>query len=113
MLPLRVGQAHAERMLLSGASIDAEAARSIGLVDLVADDPDAAAIALARERLLDKSGAALQLALRAARAGVRRKVEVALDAVERIYLDEVMATRDANEGIEAFLGKRPPQWEDR
>ena len=36
-----------------------------------------------------------------------------LDAVERLYLEELMATRDAVEGLTAFLEKRPPVWEDR
>jgi hypothetical protein len=31
--------------------------------------------------------------------------------MERIYLDTLMRTRDANEGLKAFLDKRPPTWE--
>jgi len=40
---------------------------------------------------------------------VRRR----LNEVERLYLDRLMQTRDANEGLVAFLGKRKPKWEHR
>jgi len=36
-----------------------------------------------------------------------------LAEVERLYLDRLMQTRDANEGLAAFLARRPPQWEHR
>lgn len=40
------------------------------------------------------------------------RVEAALAHVERVFVDETMATRDANEGIASFAEKRPPQWRD-
>ena len=36
-----------------------------------------------------------------------------LEDVEALYLEKLMATRDAREGLEAFLEKRPPKWEHR
>jgi 1,4-dihydroxy-2-naphthoyl-CoA synthase len=33
--------------------------------------------------------------------------------VESLYLETVMATRDANEGLQAFIEKRQPKWEHR
>ena len=33
--------------------------------------------------------------------------------VEALYLDKLMATRDANEGLNAFIEKRQPKWEHR
>jgi len=36
-----------------------------------------------------------------------------LAAVERLYIDRLMSTRDAVEGLTAFIEKRPVKWEDR
>jgi enoyl-CoA hydratase/carnithine racemase len=36
-----------------------------------------------------------------------------LARAEKIYLDELMITEDAQEGIRAFLEKRPPRWKNR
>jgi len=44
---------------------------------------------------------------------MRRDVRQRLAEVERVYLDRLMATRDANEGLVAFLAKRKPSWEHR
>lgn len=113
LLPFKVGLARAERMLLSGNSLDAEAARAMGLVDEIAEDPEASARAIIADVLLAKSASSLRFALRAARLPLRRLIDEALEAQERLYLDELMKTHDAVEGIAAFLEKRPPRWEDR
>ena len=42
-----------------------------------------------------------------------RGVKSKLKAVERLYLDELMTTHDAVEGLEAFIAKRPAQWMHR
>ena len=41
---------------------------------------------------------------------MRRRFAERIEALERMYLDELMATQDAVEGIEAFLEKREPKW---
>ena len=113
LLPERVGQSRAEDLLLSGRSIDASEAHRIGLVDVVADDPEGAALAWFTDHLAPKSASSLRLAVRAARAGFRERVAEKIARVERLYLEELMATRDAVEGLTAFIAKRPPNWEDR
>ncbi len=74
LLPWRVSQPAAEDLLLSGRSIGAEEARTLGLVQHLADDPAAAALAWFDEHLAGKSGACLDFALQAARGarGARR-----------------------------------------
>jgi len=52
-------------------------------------------------------------AFAAARGAMRRDVRQRLAEVERLYLDRLMGTRDANEGLIAFLAKRRPNWEHR
>lgn len=113
ILPFKLGMAHAERLLLTGESIDAARAHAIGLVDAVVDDPDAAAHKLVDEHFAPKSAASLRHALRAVRAGSRAQLDAALSRVEAMYLDELMATHDAKEGIASFIEKRSPRWEDR
>lgn len=113
LLPWRVNQPAAEDLLLSGRAIAATEAHRIGLVHTVADDPEAAALAWFDEHLHGKSAAALALALAAARGPLRRGLRTHLAEVEHLYLDRLMATHDANEGLAAFIGKRAPAWEHR
>jgi len=113
LLPYRVNQPSAEDLLLSGRSIGADEAKTMGLVQVVAGDPQAAALAWFDEHLAGKSAASLASAVVAARAAMVRDVRHRLAEVERLYLDRLMATRDANEGLVAFLAKRAPNWEHR
>lgn len=106
----RVGRGVAEELLLSGRTLDGREALTVGLVDALADDPDAAQRTWAREHLLAKSASSLRFAVRAARLEFDRAFRRRIDELERLYLGELMATHDACEGIEAFLAKRAPQW---
>ncbi len=110
VLPERVGRGHAEDLLLSGRSWSAAAAHAAGLVDELAEDPSAAAIAHAERHLLPLSGSSLRLAVRAARAEFDGRFFAGLARIEELYVRELMATEDANEGITSFLEKRAPQW---
>jgi cyclohexa-1,5-dienecarbonyl-CoA hydratase len=113
LLPERIGPAAAEELLLSGRSVDAAEALQLGLVSAVADDPEAAAVAWFDRHLATKSAASLGFAVRAARAGLVERVRAKLAALEDLYLGSLMATRDAVEGLTAFLEKRAARWEDR
>jgi cyclohexa-1,5-dienecarbonyl-CoA hydratase len=113
LLPFRVNQPAAEDLLFSGRSIGTAAAQAIGLVHTVADDPEIAALAYFHEHLAGKSAAALACAMAAARGAMVRTVRQRLAEVEALYLDRLMKTRDANEGLVAFMAKRKPQWEHR
>lgn len=111
LLPYRVNQPAAEDLLFSGRSIGAAEAQSIGLVFTVFDDPEIAALTYFTEHLADKSASSMACAMLAARGAMLRDVRHRLAEVERLYLDRLMQTRDANEGLVAFLAKRKPQWE--
>jgi len=113
LLPYRVNQPSAEDLLLSGRSIGAEEAKAIGLVQIVFEDPEVAALAYFDQHLAGKSAASLACALDAARGVMVRDVRRRLGEVERLYLDKLMSTRDANEGLVAFLARRKPNWEHR
>ena len=110
LLPYRVSQPVAEDLLFSGRSMGADEALSAGLVQAVAEDPEAAALAWFEQHLQGRSGAALACALQAARGQMVRDVRRRLAEVEQLYLTRLMRTHDANEGLAAFLEKRAPAW---
>jgi cyclohexa-1,5-dienecarbonyl-CoA hydratase len=113
LLPLWIGHGRAEELLLSGRSVGATEARALGLVQEIAEDPVAAALAWFDAHLAPQSAAALRHALRAVRLHHAAEVGRQLDAVEALYLRDLMATADATEGLRAFLEKRAPRWRDR
>ena len=113
LMPERMGQAKAEDLLYSGRSISGAEASAAGLVDVLSDDPEAAAMAYIEQHLRPKSASSLRLAVRAARAEFCRRMNARLDEVEALYLNELMSTRDAVEGLTAFLAKRQAKWENQ
>lgn len=113
LLPLRIGQARAEDLLYSGRSIDAATACAWGLVRGVSDEPSAAALEYFEQHLAGKSATSIAFAVRAARESFADLARARLSDVEALYLDRLMKTRDANEGLNAFIEKRAPQWEHR
>lgn len=112
LLPERIGQSQAEMLLLSGQSVDADKARQIGLVDEVSDEPAQAALAWIDANIIGKSASSLRIAVTAARHDYIARVKEKLQAVEAMYLDELMKTNDAVEGLNAFLEKRKPVWDN-
>lgn len=113
LLPERMPLAVAEDLLYSGRSITGEEAVRCGLANAVADDPEAAALAYIDSHLLPRSAAVLRLGVRAARGAMVERVRTRLAQLETLYLETLMATHDAVEGLSAFLSKRSPTWEDR
>ncbi len=112
---LRLGGPLAERLLLTGAPLDAAAARQAGFVaDLFEGDPWEAMLSWFRCQIAPLSAQALRTATRAVRDsnGTLAALAAPLTALERRYVSEVLGSRDGVEGIEAFLGRRPPRWEN-
>lgn len=109
----RVGRGAADDLCLSGRSVTADEALALRLVDEIADgDPGDAALAWARTHLLPKSASSLRWAVRAARAALRARLVAELPEMERLYLDGLMSTSDALEGLNAFVERRPAAWRD-
>ena len=113
LLADRVGRTNAEELCLTGRVVDADEALTMGLVDTVDDDPGAAALDYAREHLLPKSAASLRFAVSALRHGLESRLDQELAEIETMYLDGLMSTEDAVEGLRAFVDKRTPEWKGR
>ncbi len=113
LLPELVGPQRSLDLLVSGRSITGSEAAAMGVAREAAADPEHAALAYFEEHLRPKSASSLRYALRAARLDYVERVRAKIHAVERLYLEELMATHDAVAGLEAFVAKRPPQWQHR
>jgi len=113
LLPCRVGEGPAQDLLLSGRSVDAEEAFGMGLVNVVAESGTGEQVLQTwiETEILPKSPSSLRFAYRTARLALQRRLAQDLPVIERIYLDELMETHDANEGIGSFLERRKPEWE--
>ncbi len=98
-------------LLLTGDAVDAASAERLGLINAVF--PVAEFDAKANEwltRLYRHSASSLRFAKRAFRLAQNANFEERLAEIEKLYLDELMKTRDANEGLAAFIEKRKPVW---
>jgi len=104
LLPERVGRVHAEDMLFSGRSVGGAEAARIGLANAAVDDPEAAALDYFDTHLAPHSASSLRFAVQAAHGDAARRIKAKLAEVETLYLDGLMATHDATEGL---VG-RPP-----
>lgn len=113
LLPELLGPSRAADMLLSGRSFSGKEVLMLGLACQASANPADAACAYITEQLLPKSASSLRYAVRAARQEFAARIVARLAQVERLYLDELMRTCDATEGLQAFLAKRSPQWEHR
>jgi cyclohexa-1,5-dienecarbonyl-CoA hydratase len=101
-------------LLLTGDTIDAQAAAALGLVNAVfpAAEFDARA-AEWLQKLWRQSASSLRFTKKAFRLAQSADFDDRLAAVERLYLEELMKTTDANEGLNAFVEKRKPAWSGR
>ena len=115
LLPMRVGAAPATRAILTGEPTDAATWHAKGLVEFVAPrgELQRAADRWFATHLAPRSASALRHAAAAARMGLAAHVREVLPRLERLYLDDLMRTQDAAEGVAAFLAKRSPSWTDR
>jgi cyclohexa-1,5-dienecarbonyl-CoA hydratase len=113
LLPELIGPARSFDLLVSGRSITGTEAAALGIAHEAAADPEHAALAYFEEHLKPKSASSLRYAVKAARLDYIARVKDKIRAVERLYLDELMATHDAVAGLEAFVAKRSPQWQHR
>lgn len=111
-LPRLVGEARAMEIILTGRTVDAEEALRIGLVNRIVEAPGLdAALAFAAELTgysLRAAGFAREAVRRAANTSLTEGLKIEADLSTLAY-----QTRDADEGMQAFLEKRAPRFTDR
>ncbi len=110
LLPRLVAPVHARDLLFSGRSISGAQAAEIGLAHSVSNDPKATALAYFDAHYAGLSASSLRCAVEAANEVSRWEIAADLDRVEALYLNSLMATHDAVEGLKAFIEKRPAKW---
>jgi cyclohexa-1,5-dienecarbonyl-CoA hydratase len=109
-----VGQKHAADLVLTGRSITGREAASIGLANSVVPEVDLEHVVQdAVHHLSQLSPAALAITKKAIYAWDAIHFDKGLARAEKIYLDDLMRTEDAREGINAFLEKRSPVWKGK
>ena len=110
-LPTLVGQKRATELILTGRQISGDEAVAIGLATRSARAEELEKVI--QETLTELgqlSPVALTHAKKAFYAWDAIHFDKGLARAEKIYLDELVSTTDAREGIIAFLDKRPPKW---
>ncbi|MBC7932923.1 MAG: enoyl-CoA hydratase/isomerase family protein [Rubrivivax sp.] len=115
LLPRVVGERRARELLLTGEIFDAREALRLGLVSHVVPKSEQLEAKLQEilARLRELSAPALEMARRAMDTARGRPFLDALESVEDLYLNELMKTEDAHEGVRAFMEKRKPDWRNR
>lgn len=114
MLPRVIGEKKAREMIMTGELLSAEAALSHGLINYIVAESE---LETKAQEILDHlrqmSVPALELTRRALVAGAWPGFDESLKRAEDIYLNQLMARKDPQEGIEAFIAKRPPRWKHK
>jgi cyclohexa-1,5-dienecarbonyl-CoA hydratase len=106
-----VGQKRAAELILTGRTISGTEAAEMGLVNrAVAAEELAGVVDQTVQELVELSPAALAVTKKAIYAWDSMHFDKGLARAEKIYLEELMKTSDAQEGISAFIEKRRPDW---
>ncbi len=114
IFPYLTGHKKAYELLLQGETINATEAHRLGLVNHVFPiDSYEQEVSQFLERFNNLSTVVLYHTKKVIRLGFPDDFDAQIDRVEEYYLNELMKTHDANEGLKAFLEKRTPEWKNQ
>jgi enoyl-CoA hydratase len=111
-LPRLIGVSRAKKLMFTGERISAAQAMEFGLVDEVFPDAELGASAhnLA-VTIASKPQAAIRMIKQAVHQGMQMDMDKAIRYEAELF-GMCFATRDKQEGMDAFFEKRTPQWQD-
>lgn len=114
LLPRRGAYGDAAALLFTGDTVGSARAKEMGFVHAVVADNDVEAEAAElAARMARHSAVALRETKRALRETAPMQRAEALRWTARAYVEDLMASHDALEGLKAFLEKRPAEWRHR
>jgi cyclohexa-1,5-dienecarbonyl-CoA hydratase len=114
MFPRLVGRNRTLELLMSGEAISATEAERIGLINRVFPaEGFEQHVSTFLSKFTAQSKVILEMTKRAVDTGLYRPCMEAITRAEDLYMNEMMKTEDANEGLQAFMQRRQPQWKNR
>lgn len=112
--PRLIGRNKTIELLLNGEVISSENAKEIGLINQVFPSENfEEEVKKFLEKLTSNSLVVLKLTKKAIHSSLELNYANGVKNVEEIYLNKLMKTEDANEGLNAFIEKRKPIWRER
>jgi cyclohexa-1,5-dienecarbonyl-CoA hydratase len=115
ILSEKIGLARAEELIITGKSITAEEGKTFGLVNEVFNDKSELNEGIQKfieQQIVPKSASSLRFTVKACRVKFNHILGNFLPMLEQQYVNELMNTNDANEGIASFIEKRKPIWQN-
>jgi cyclohexa-1,5-dienecarbonyl-CoA hydratase len=114
VLPRLVGLKKASELLLTGKIIGADEAQQMGLINKVVPlesfDSELEAFL---QPFVELSLVGLKYSKKGMQLGLESSFLDGLEKIEKVYLEELMSSEDAHEGLKAFMEKRNPIWKNK
>jgi len=118
LLPLKVGDVRANEMIVTGENFSGEDLYRLGMANDCSPSEQVGELdkriqLFVEKKILPKSGSSIRMATQASRLFMREHFQKYIEKLESFYLKDLMGTQDANEGIMAFIEKRPAVWKNQ
>jgi cyclohexa-1,5-dienecarbonyl-CoA hydratase len=114
LLPAQYGSVVASKLILTGEKFSGKELAGLGMITQLVEtgNLDTMLASFIEKQILPKSASSLRIANFAAKMSVSENYNRLIANLEKLYLGDLMNTKDAVEGIQSFIEKRPPKWTD-
>ncbi|HWR35213.1 MAG TPA: enoyl-CoA hydratase/isomerase family protein [Clostridia bacterium] len=114
MLPQLIGPKKTYELILTGQALTAEEAKDFGFVNRVVPEAELqSTVAEVLTRIGEFSGPVLEMTKKVIGSAMGLPMAEAIKKSQDIYLNQLMALEDSQEGLRAVLEKRKPIWKNR